>query len=203
MYRKDGLSLGQALVLWDVDLVNGIVSVNKARVSGLDRCMTKTGEDRRVQLCARALQVLNRQMRLRERLAAEGKIDHDHVFVLDSGEPIRNLQVPATRWRKTLRSLKVRYRRPYTARHSSVSWNLMIGKNVLWVAKQHGHSTVTMLRAYAAWTEEAVEADIQTIERSMNLKPRRARVARPIAPCRHGRREVPKNSSGPQSLAVG
>ena len=165
--------------------------------------MTKTGEDRRVQLCARALQVLNRQMRLRERLAAEGKIDHDHVFVLDSGEPIRNLQVPVTRWRKTLRSLKVRYRRPYTARHSSVSWNLMIGKNVLWVAKQHGHSTVTMLRAYAAWTGEAVDADIQTIERSMNLMPRRARVARPIAPCRHGRREVPKNSSGPQSLAVG
>jgi hypothetical protein len=68
----------------------------------------------------------------------------------------------------------VRYRRPYVARHSSVSWNLMLGKNVLWVAKQHGHSIMTMLRTYAAWTEGAVEADVQTIERSMMLTTSRA-----------------------------
>lgn len=44
----------------------------------------------------------------------------------------------------------------------------MIGKNALWVAKQHGHSIATMLRAYAAWTEGAVEVDIEAIKRSMN-----------------------------------
>jgi hypothetical protein len=43
----------------------------------------------------------------------------------------------------------------------------MIGKNPLWVSKQHGHSLVTMLRIYAAWTDGAVEAYVQTIERSM------------------------------------
>ena len=64
---------------------------------------------------------------------------------------------------------EVRYRRPYTARHSSVGWNLMLGKNGLWVAKQHGHSIITMLRIYAAWTEGAVEADVAAIERSMML----------------------------------
>jgi hypothetical protein len=68
-------------------------------------------------------------------------------------------------------SLKLRYRRPYTARHSSVSWNLMIGKNALWVAKQHGHSISTMLRAYAAWAEGSVEVDVETIKSSMNLTP--------------------------------
>src|ERR1700730_1713653 len=41
--------------------------------------------------------------------------------------------------------------------------------HVLWVAKQHGHSIVTMLRIYAAWAEGAVEADVETIKRSMNL----------------------------------
>ena len=46
---------------------------------------------------------------------------------------------------------------PYNARHSSVSWNLMVGKNPLWVAKQHGHSVQTMLEVYAAWTEGAKE----------------------------------------------
>jgi integrase len=34
-----------------------------------------------------------------------------------------------------------RYRKPYAARHSSESWNLMIGRNPLSVAKRHGHST--------------------------------------------------------------
>lgn len=133
-----------ALVLSDLDLVNGIISINKARVSGVDRHMTKTGDDRRVQLCPRALLVLKRQLRLRARLDASGKVDHYHVFFLQSGEPIRTLHHPQVRWRKTLQSLKLRYRRPYTARHSSVSWNLMIGKNALWVAKQHGHSIATM-----------------------------------------------------------
>jgi integrase len=158
-----------ALVMTDVDVENGIVSISKARVAGVDRCKTKTGDDRRVQLCPRALLVLKRQLALRERLIAAGLIHHEHVFVDATGESLRDLQVATTRWRKTLLSFKVRYRRPYTARHSSVSWNLMLGKNVLWVAKQHGHSIITMLRIYAAWTEGAVEADVAAIERSMML----------------------------------
>jgi hypothetical protein len=141
-----------------------------------------------VQLCPRALRVLKRQLALRERLAAAGKIHHDHVFVHASGEPLRDLQVATIRWRKTLLSLKVRYCRPYTARHSSVSWNLMLGKNVLWVAKQHGHSIMTMLRTYASWTEGAVEADVQAIERSMVLTRTRALRERPRKPPRGGGR---------------
>src|SRR5262249_49171815 len=60
------------------------------------------------------------------------------------------------------------YRRPYTARQTSVSWNLMVGKNPLWVAKQHGHSIATMLRAYAAWAEGTAEVDVEAIKRSMD-----------------------------------
>ncbi len=194
-----------ALALSDLDLVNGIISINKARVYGVDRCKTKTGDDRRIQLCPRALSVLRRQLRLRARLVADGKIDHDHVFFLDSGAPIQNLQCPQIRWRRTLRSLKLRYRRPYTARHSSVSWNLMVGKNVLWVAQQHGHSIVTMLRIYAAWAEGAVEADIEAIKRSMNLTPvRRELLARTIEACRDGCRSTLKDeiSRATDNLAV-
>jgi hypothetical protein len=44
----------------------------------------------------------------------------------------------------------------------------MAGKNPLWVAKQHGHSIATMLRAYAAWAEGAAEVDVEAIKRSMN-----------------------------------
>lgn len=69
-----------ALAVSDLDLANGIISINKARVSGVDRYKTKTGDDRRVQLCPRALLILKRQLGLRARLEAAGRIDHDHVF---------------------------------------------------------------------------------------------------------------------------
>jgi hypothetical protein len=175
--------------------------VLRTRVAGIDRFKTKTGEDRQILLCPRALLILQRQLHLRARLEAVGKIDHDQVFFTESGQPIRNLQYPGIRWRRTLRSLKLRYRRPYTARHSSVSWNLMTGKNPLWVAKQHGHSIATMLRVYAAWAEGAVEADVETVKRSMNLTPdRRPSSVRPIPPCSYGRRS---NSSDENPCARG
>jgi integrase len=108
--------------------VNGIVSVNKARVAEIDRDQTKTGEDRRIALCRRAWAVLMRQLALRARLKAAGLIRHNHAFFRETGEPFWKLQIQAMRWRATLSSLKLLYRRPYVARHSSVSWNLVIGK---------------------------------------------------------------------------
>jgi hypothetical protein len=99
------------------------------------------------------------------------KINHDHLFFKENGEPIRNLQYPYRRWRWTLaRQSTIRYRKPYCARHSSVSWDLMVGRNPLWVAKQHGHSITTMLRAYAAWVEGAVETDIEAIKYAMDFR---------------------------------
>jgi hypothetical protein len=45
----------------------------------------------------------------------------------------------------------------------------MIGKNFMWVAKQHGHSYAVMLNTYAAWLEGATEEDIQAIKAAMGL----------------------------------
>jgi integrase len=160
-----------ALAVSDLDVVHGVISINKARVAGIDRSLTKTGNDRRVELCKRALVVLKRQLRLRARLIAAGNIDHDHVFFQENGELIRNIQYPQLRWRRTLASLRLRYRRPYVARHSSVSWNLMIGKNLLWVSKQHGHSVDTMLRVYAAWIEGTSDCDVAAIKRGIGRRP--------------------------------
>jgi hypothetical protein len=42
----------------------------------------------------------------------------------------------------------------------------MLGKNLLWVAKQHGHSVEVMLRMYAAWLEGATDADIHAIKKA-------------------------------------
>jgi integrase len=148
-----------ALLVADFDPARETLNVTKARVAGIDKDSTKTGEDRRMELSVRALDVLNRQLALRKQLELAGKIHHDHLFFKENGEPIYCLHYPYRRWRWTMaRNPAIRYRKPYCARHSSVSWDLMVGRNPLWVAKQHGHSITTMLRAYAAWAEGAVEA---------------------------------------------
>src|SRR6266702_3246628 len=66
-----------ALAVTDYDTTNGVLSVTKARVSCIDRDRTKISEDRRVVLSARARSVLNRQLRLRERL---GRLRHEYLF---------------------------------------------------------------------------------------------------------------------------
>ena len=141
-----------ALRVSDFDSARRTLDVTKARVDGVDKNSTKTGDDRRIVLCPRAIGVLKRQLALRADLVRTGKIDHDFLFFKEHGEPLRNLLCPGHRWRRTLGKLRnIRYRRPYTARHTSVSWDLMIGRSALWVARQHGHSITTMLRFYAAW----------------------------------------------------
>jgi integrase len=176
-----------ALRVTDCDLVQGKISVTKARVMARDKDRTKTSEDRLVELSPRALHVLKRHLALRAELKLQGRIDHEDLFFKEDGTPIRNLQYPWIRWKKTLQRMKVRYREPYNARHSSVSWNLMVGKNPLWVAKQHGHSVQTMLEVYAAWTEGAKEADIEAIRQAMQSQSPRtptrmpARIDKPTA----------------------
>jgi len=56
----------------------------------------------------------------------------------------------------------------------------MLGKNLLWVAKQHGRSVEVMLRMYAAWLEGTAESDIQAIKQAMERRPA-ARTAIPDA----------------------
>jgi integrase len=139
-----------------------------------DKDRTKTGEDRIVELCPRALEVMKRQLALRARLKLAGKIDHNHLFFREDGTRIRDLNHHYDRWQWTLlMTVKARYREPYNARHSFVSWNLMLGKNLLWVAKQHGHSVQTMRDVYAAWIEGSQEADLDAIRRAMGRAPGR------------------------------
>src|SRR5258707_9490720 len=75
------------------------------------------------------------------------------------------------RHRVLRKALNIRRRGPYHARHSSVTWQLMLGRNLLWVAKQHGHSVEVMLRMCAAWLDGATAADIQAIKQAMEKRP--------------------------------
>jgi hypothetical protein len=45
----------------------------------------------------------------------------------------------------------------------------MIGKNLLWVAEQHGHSAAVMLKVYAKWMKGATEKDVEAIRVAMGF----------------------------------
>jgi hypothetical protein len=157
-----------ALLVSGCNLERGTIAVTKARVMARDKDRTKTSEDRIVALCPRAVAVLKRQLALRERWQRLGtRIDHENVFFKDDGEPIRHLHYGWKRWRRSLERLGLRPRAPYKARHSFITWNLMIGNNPLWVAKQHGHSAHLMLDVYANWMEGTDAADIARIEQAI------------------------------------
>jgi hypothetical protein len=64
-----------------------------------------------------------------------------------------------------------------------VSWNLMLGRNPLRVAKEHGHCISTLFSVYAAWIEGAVEADIGAIRDAMNRTGGEVREAIARPPC--------------------
>lgn len=56
------------LLVSDCDLNQAKVKVTKARLMARDKDRTKTSEDRLIELCPRALEVLKRQLALRKRL---------------------------------------------------------------------------------------------------------------------------------------
>jgi hypothetical protein len=124
-----------------------------------------------------------------------------YLFFTESGAPIVHLGYCYWRWQRTLKRLAIRYRKPYVARHTSVSWNLMIGRNPLLVAKEHGHRLTTMLTVYAGWPEDAVEADILAIRESMNRTAR----GKPHLSRQHGPRRLNHCSLQPaaRSAAAG
>ena len=148
-----------------------MLSVTKARVLRRDKDRTKTLEDRDVELCPRALEVLRRHLALRDEYVAAGKIRHEHLFFLEDGRPISDPEITRWRWSESIKAISIPRRGPYHARHSSVTWQLMLGKNLLWVAKQHGHSVEVMLRMYAAWLEGATDSDIHAIRQAMEKRP--------------------------------
>jgi integrase len=158
-----------ALLVSDFDATRGLLSVTKARTRRLTRDTTKTGEAREVELCPRGLLVLSRQLILRERLKQAGRIDHEYLFFDRDGLPFLDTKKQYRRWRRTFNRLHIRYRKPYMARHSFVSWNLMIGRNPVRLAQLHGHSLVTMLTTYAAWTKNTPEDGVSEIRRAIYL----------------------------------
>ena len=87
-----------ALEVDDCDLANGKISITKTVVNGQPKNRTKTNQDREIDLCPRALQVLHAQLSLLARMAAAGTIHHNHVFFTAVGEPFVDTFLRYRRW---------------------------------------------------------------------------------------------------------
>jgi hypothetical protein len=89
--------------------LDGASAVTVLSVSGLAQLIIATyheepglgqhlgqSEDRLIELCPRAIEVLKRQLALRARLKLPGKLNHEELFFKGNGDPIRDLQHPGS-----------------------------------------------------------------------------------------------------------
>lgn len=144
-----GLRTSELIALeWsDVNLRQKTVFIRRVRTRTGDKDRPKTSSSiRQVELLPPALDALRSQKKITPENGA--------IFLNPStGEPwTHDGPLRKTAWKQTLIKAEVRYRKPYTARHTFASIMLSSGVNPMWVAKQMGHKDWGMIRkVYGRW----------------------------------------------------
>ncbi|MCK4783805.1 MAG: DUF3596 domain-containing protein [Desulfobacteraceae bacterium] len=125
-----------ALQWTDIDFVNGMISINKAKaqVAKAHHETKTTAGKRLIKLLPESLKALKQQKQ--------------YTF-LSGNEIFQNPQtnmawigdqaIRKTMWQHVLRKAGVRYRYPYQCRHTYATMLLMAGESPMWVATQIGH----------------------------------------------------------------
>lgn len=149
-----GLRTGEQLGLtWqDVDFDKERIYIRRSIVNG-KAANTKTENSNRTHsLDPQALAVLKLIKSYHPDLSPQARVFLDPRTM----QPWKDDSVPRSRfWKPALKQAEVRYRCPYTCRHTYASTNLMARKDPTWLAKQMGHKDWGMIRLiYARWIEE-------------------------------------------------
>lgn len=129
---------------WD-DFDGASLSVSKGRVICRETKSTKTNKARVVQLTQRVIAALS---------AAKLKSNSEWIFSNSNGSPMLKDRQQKIDWDETLEYLGIRYRRPYTCRHTRASLALKAGVPPRWMAQQLGHSITVFETTYAKWIDE-------------------------------------------------
>lgn len=147
-----GLRTSELLALrkCDIDLDRKVIFIRKALVHGREK-KTKTKSSARThQLHETALNVLRGQLLLTSD-------DHKRIFLNPkTNQPWSDDRTIYHRcWQPALKKSGVKYRKQYNTRHTYASVMLTEDKPIAWVAKQLGHSNISMtLSTYARWIPE-------------------------------------------------
>jgi integrase len=137
----------------NVDLASNHVLISEGVVRGIEVGTTKTHRTREVQLNSRSRAAL-------VATKAETFLAGEHVFQ-DPRAGTRWSDERAFRrshWTPCLKRLGIRYRTPYTTRHTYATMMLMAGMRPAFCAGQMGHSVEMFLRTYAKWLPGAGDA---------------------------------------------
>lgn len=155
----EGLRTEELIALkWEhVGLAKGEIKISEALTRGEIK-ETKTYTERTIKLSPRGRAVVERCRGLSELAGKNLFVDP----VTGEGHPTYHKL--SKQWLRGLKAAKVRHRKAYTTRQTSVSWRLMIGENVMKVAKHHGHSVQTMLSNYAKWIDTEDEQEVERIK---------------------------------------
>lgn len=154
-----GMRTGELIGLhWQsVDFPSKTVTVREALVRGQQKDSTKTSKARALDLNSRALAALTNQ---KERSYLAGK----HVWLNPrTGTAYTSeAQFNRTVWTPALKSLGLRYRKPYNTRHTYATAMLMAGMKPAYCAGQLGHSIEMFLSTYARWVDGERNAQEQS-----------------------------------------
>lgn len=125
---------------WE-DVEDGAIRISGTLWEG-EKVATKTSTVRRVLLTSKAVQILKRH--------TETRFTGGYVFQTTYGNPY-DLKDLTAAFKAACEAAGVRYRRPYTLRHTYASRALTAGVEPSWLAQQLGDRLETVLRHYARW----------------------------------------------------
>ena len=144
-----------ALKWSDIDWFNDTFRINKSRVRGIEKSVTKTHTARDICLNARSKQALEAIRAL--------MLDTNYVmFCPETQEPFYSEEPARTRLMAAIQGCLIRSRPAYNTRHTYATMMLMDGINPAFVASQLGHSLEMMMKRYAKW----INGDKNKIEMS-------------------------------------
>ena len=128
----------------DIDWFNESVIINKSRVRGVEKQVTKTHTAREVYLN-------DRSKRAFEALEAM-QLSDDYVMICpETSQPFYNEKPARMRLIEAMKATRVRRRPAYNARHTYATMLLMSDVNPVFVANQLGHSLQMLIKRYGRW----------------------------------------------------
>lgn len=139
---ETGCRTGELCALrWD-DVENDAIRIRATMWDG-ELVATKTHHARRVLLTMAGRQVLKDH--------TASRFAKTYVFLTQHGNPYQVDDSLTEAFRAACKAGGVRYRRPYTLRHTYASRALTAGVEPSWLARQMGDNVETVLRHYARW----------------------------------------------------
>ncbi len=141
-----------------VDFNLKTISVRETYVHGRMDTVKTTGSTRDIQMNSHVYEALEKQFKL------TGK--GEFVFTNASGNPLDKGNVRDRIWKPALKSMGLKYRRPYETRHTYATLMLAAGEAPEWIARQMGHTTTKMLfQTYSRFVPNLTRNDGSAFER--------------------------------------